>query len=342
MSFFSEWFGSHAGREVFYADRKTREFIETPKQLEAYVQESREKHIPAFTSVQPYKARGELFGLEKLFYDFDSKGELNKAWKDASTFLLALEKYYSVKPLIVFSGQKGYHVYVFLSNCVLMPTFHEGFLKNLYGDVQKRILKGLNFETLDKGVIGDIKRLSRVPYSIHEKTGKLCQPLNLNREPIQVSSLDEYRENGLPTKLLEVCGSEILKREKQQTYHRKTFFKHSGKIRPCLEAALSLSLNKGEGHKMRLAIATEYLNKGFSVPQIVDLFHSQVDFSEEKTRYFVEDAQKKGYKPFKCATIRELGYCLGASCSLSKRMKEIRTMIGGKTCGGRKNQRLDA
>jgi DNA primase large subunit len=52
---------------------------------------------------------------------------------------------------------------------------------------------------------------------------------------------------------------------------------------------------------------------------VVDLFRGQSDFNEEKTRYFVEDAAKKGYKPFRCSTILELGFCLGEQCSLRRR-----------------------
>jgi len=73
-------------------------------------------------------------------------------------------------------------------------------------------------------------------------------------------------------------------------------------------------LNQVLGHKIRLAIAVEYLHKGSSIGQVVDLFRSQVDFNEEKSRYFVEDAKRKKYKPFRCRTIRELGFCLSSSC----------------------------
>ena len=93
MTFFEEWFGIHAGREVFYADIKTRKFIETPRQLEDYVVSCKDKGLPAFVSVQPYRERDQPFGLEKLFYEFDCEEDLSKAWKDAKTLAETLTKY---------------------------------------------------------------------------------------------------------------------------------------------------------------------------------------------------------------------------------------------------------
>jgi len=92
------------------------------------------------------------------------------------------------------------------------------------------------------------------------------------------------------------------------------------KIRPCIIEALKADL-KGdmEHHKMRLAIAVEYLAAKFSVDQTLALFKDQTDFNEVKTRYQVEHASRKEYKPFKCSKIRGLGFCIGESCPIYRR-----------------------
>jgi len=192
---------------------------------------------------------------------------------------------------------------------------------------ERQILKGLKLPTLDKGVIGDIKRLARLSYSIHEKTERQCVPVNLEGNPLTIETIAPYRESGLETKLLETICKELAAKkrwEEIRAKRRKTykFDKASRTARPCIEVALSLPLHKGEGHKMRLGVAVEHLCKGFSMDEVVDLFRSQVDFNESKTRYFVTDAQRKGYKPFKCSTIKELGFCLGESCSIFKRRRK--------------------
>jgi DNA primase large subunit len=167
---------------------------------------------------------------------------------------------------------------------------------------------------LDSAVIGDIKRLARIPFSVHEKTRKQCSPVSLSHRFIAPRTLDIYRDFGLAISILKSISKELKVEDKwREMLERKMEIPQSyesKKNRPCLQKALSLPLHYGEGHKIRLAIAVECLHKGFSVDQVVDLFRSQGDFNEKKTRYFVNDALKKGYKPFKCKTIQNLGFCL--------------------------------
>jgi len=315
-SFFLEWFGIHAGRELGSPERW---FTDQPKDLEAHVKKCAEKRLPCLMSAQPYSARDQPFGLEKLFFDFDSKEDLEKAWKEAQNFTRALITYYEVKPLLVFSGRKGYHIYVFLKSVFSFPAWLEDTMKEVYRDMQTRLLKGFNFKTLDSAVIGDIKRLARVPYSIHEKSGCLCQPINLDREPIQIKSLDEYREAGLGLDVLRASYNHVFAEQSKSAKKVLRIKTRNGKARPCVEAALKQRLNDGSGHKMRLAIAAEFLNRGVSIPEVAQLFCSQDDYGDgSKSRYYVGDIARKGYKPFKCATIQALGFC-SPSCPLRKR-----------------------
>ena len=267
--------------------------------------------------MQPYQERGQILGLEKLFFDFDSK-DLSAAWKDTEILTNALTKYYNLTPFITFSGRKGYHVYVFLRNVVqTWPIHRDQFVKKIYRKLQEKILKGLDLETLDPNIIGDIQRLARVPYSTHEKSGKLCDPIG----PLDPAYC---RRHGLDTNMVEpICKEIIAERKWQKSFsRRKTAVGSypSSKIRPCTTHALTLPLHTGAGHKMRLAIAAEHLNKGYSVNQTVQLFRSQVDFGDgSKTRYYVQDISKKHYKPLKCKTIQELGYCLDDCPRLHKK-----------------------
>jgi hypothetical protein len=327
MSFFEEWFGAHAGREIFYAEQKTREFIEKSGELIQYVQDRNKNGQPAYASVQPYQARDQPFGLEKLFFDFDCEENTEKAWKEAASFSEALIQYYKVLPFVTFSGNKGYHVYVFLSSTVPFSPSRLGIIKEVYGLVQEKILKGFKFETLDPAVLGDIKRLARVPFSVHEKTGKVCCPVSLSHQFITPRSLEIYRDFGLNPSVLKTVSDELEteKNWRKASPRKKTPFKlkDSENIRPCIKNAVSLHMERGEGHLMRLAVAIEHLCMGASTDQIVELFRGQSDFNESKTRYFVEDALRKRYKPFKCRTIRSLGFCLGNSCPVYNRSFDL-------------------
>ena len=93
-------------------------------------------------SVQPYKKRDCLYGLEKLFFDFGSEKNREKAWLDVQKFAKSLKNFYGIKPLIVFSGKKGYLLYVWLWNTVQFHTFKEEMIKKIYSGLQNKLLKG--------------------------------------------------------------------------------------------------------------------------------------------------------------------------------------------------------
>ena len=323
VEFLKEWFGIYAGREL---GDPQRFFTDRYEDLISFVEKCKAEKKPCYMSVQPYFKRDQVYGLEKLFFDFDSPDDTSKAWKETEAFAEKLIEYYRVLPFITFSGGKGYHVYVFLKNTVAFPIHRAEFIKKVYELLQHKLLKGFNFETLDQSVIGDLKRLARVPFSIHEKTGKLCHPIALNHQFYDPKSLEIYRERGLDTSLIREVIKEIISREKiQRSKHvRSKIYVSNSKIRPCILEALKKPLEGENGHLMRLAIAVEFLNKGYSADQVVVLFRSQRDFSERKTRYYVEDAERRDYKPFRCSTIKKLGFCLGSSCPIYKRREGIR------------------
>jgi hypothetical protein len=323
--FYKVWFGYHSGREVFHAGIRDRLFLDKSTQLYNYVQECELLGLPAYMSVHPFRARDRVFGLEKLFFDFDSKKDLGKSWNETRDFATKIEKFYNAKTLLVFSGFKGFHVYVWLWSLVEVEKGRELQAKQIYKKLQEKLLKGLKYETLDPQVIGDIKRLARVPYSRHEKTGAFCLPLTLQMQSLQIlpSALEGYRNHGLGLGVFQNVTKELQKPKLKRSIHVKKAILRlsSGSVRPCIEVALQTNLHEKSGHLMRLAIATEYLNRGYTIENVVQLFQDQTDFNESKTRYFVEDAQRKGYNPFKCETIQTLGFCLGDRCPILKKRK---------------------
>ena len=301
--FLLDWFGTE-GREIGCPERF---FTADPKELLRLIQDCCGKLKPCYMSVQPYKARDQPCAIEKLFFDFDSQDPI-EAWKDASRFAETLKRFYKVEPLIVYSGRKGFHVYVFLEKTVEFELDQASVAKSVYSALQERLAMGLELHTLDESVIGDIKRLARVPFSIHEETGSFCYPVNWDRQPIIPENLDTYRT--LDSALLTSIIKEIKTRWKFSATSQPKFSGNMKGIRPCIEAALHSQLTGGTGHLMRLAVAREYLAAGCSINEVVSLFSGQNDFNPEKTRYYVQYAQRNSAAPFKCATIRKLGYCL--------------------------------
>jgi hypothetical protein len=307
-NFLMEWFGAE-GREVGMPQRR---FIGNYKDLIAAIKECKQRLLPCYLSVQPYKAADQPCAIEKLFFEFDCAEDPGRAWRDTVSFAEALKRFYNVEPLIVFSGRKGYHVYAFLTKSVRFEPNQLELAKRCYRELQMRILKGLNLPTLDQSVIGDIKRLARCPFSMHQETSSLCCPVTLERKPYIPEDLNIYRT--LDPSLLGPIIKELKAREKLSSLKVSKipkFPKNEGKrIRPCIIAALEKPLEGGNGHLMRLAIAREYLAAGYSIDEVISLFQHQADFNQAKTRYYVEHAAKNPTKPFTCQKIKELGFCL--------------------------------
>jgi hypothetical protein len=326
-SFLLNWFGLHGGREL---GDPFRFFTNNPNDLVSLVEECAVQRKKCFCSVQPFRSRDVVFGLEKLFFDYDSEADppdLEKVWRDVLSLVEQLRKEFNIEPLII-RTYRGFHVYVFLWNVVEFNPNKQSDAKEIYTFLQKTLLANKSYETLDPHVIGDIVRFGRVPYSLHEK-GVECTPVDLNRQPLQLESVDYYRQHGIK----EPFFREAVQKVKDKKFAREIFevfdsFKPKPRvkgskrkwiIRPCFTE----TLKSGEmDHGMRIALVYEAYCAGLNRDQTADLFHVLGDFNEEKTRYqinwLLDHAQGKEVKPYKCKTIEQKGWCLKKGCLLFK------------------------
>lgn len=313
QDFLVEWFGSEP-REL---GTPSRWLVSEPSEL---IKLASESISPLYMSVNYYSARDTVSRLDKLFFDFDSQ-DLSLAWKEVVDFSDNMNRFYGLKPLIAFSGRKGYHSYLFFQH-PFGWDLSQRHLKAIYSELQAMLLYGLEYETLDHAVIGDIKRLARVPFSRHEKSGELCQPLDMSRSPVllQPGFKQAFREHGigmdLIKKALNRVNDEILDKAFPKPRRRRPTY--DDRIRPCIEAALGSSHVE---HKLRIAVVAELRAHGWGEARIVDAFSGLGDFDRKKTARYVKHALKKGYKPFRCSTIQILGGCLGTECRFYRRRR---------------------
>ena len=269
---------------------KLQELIETSALLDCYLQ----------SHTAEDRSKGLLY---LVFIDIDCLGNLARAEKLKSRVVSHIKKEFEVKPYVQFSGFKGYHVIVPMKTTQInSPSMAPEFLKFC----QLRLSKGY----CDPQILGDVIRLVRIPHTYNSKAVRagmdgLVTPIQEwdGRELDPGLLWEEFK--------LEKLEEELYKTEKRGEKARP--IKPNGELkqpRPCIVRALQHPLQEGNGHLMRLAVAAEYLNLGWAPSEIAQLFQNQSDYSYEKSLYFVEDAQKRGYKPFKCKTIQSLGYCL--------------------------------
>lgn len=317
--FWAEWFGPEP-REL--GDPK-RWLAETPEDLQEFIASN---NPPVFMSVNYYNERNRVSRISDLFFDFDYKDDLSVAWEDARIFARRLESYYDIKSLLCFSGNKGYHLHVFLDTPIGY-NLSQRHLKQLYERLQVMLLGRGQYPSLDMHVVGDVKRLARVPYTRHEKSGEYCQPVDVNQRPVLLMPGFKYvlREHGVTHDLVVKAASQIFDGENEKLRPKKVHPKRpktfDNGLRPCIEAVIQAGNIHTPDHKMKVAAVAEMSAHGWSAERIISAFSSMADFDRKTTETQVRHALKRGYKPFKCSTIQRLGGCVGSECPYYRRRR---------------------
>jgi hypothetical protein len=336
--FLLDWFGNF-GRILGNPPELSRKryFSNNPNDVFECVEYGEENEVPAFISAQPFSKYNTVMGIEKLFYDFDfgkKSDNLNsrqieirklKCAKEVQQFTRYLKKM-GIEPLIIFSGNKGYHVYVFFDSVYTFDPDQYAFYKIVYKRIMLRF-RYKDFKYMDTSVIGDLRRMARIPFSIHQKTKSQVIVVDQNLKPDKLRSLDFYRTYGLKQNIIDAEISNAIKEIEENKKRNKEIRERlekeesegggfSGKIRPCFTERLKL----GEMcHVQRLALLMEAFYSGLRTEdEIVDLFRQLHDFREETTRYQVHWylSHNLDIRPYKCTTIEEKGWCLGEKCSI--------------------------
>jgi len=213
--FYKKWFKGKFTGSRSYGNPAQR--LISPRQIDEMIQTIKRTNgqCPQYMSVNYkilYDGKIIVEKIEKLFLDFDSPNDLKTAYRDVIN-AYNIVKSLGAKPLIVFSGSKGYHLYVWLPDPLKMrdfkvftyPTFlvkAEIWVKTLYN-----ILFEKYFDTLDKVVL-EPQRISRIPYTIHQKTRNIVAVLDPETgEKVDVEKgieLLEYSVNNpLPKEVLD-------------------------------------------------------------------------------------------------------------------------------------------
>jgi len=104
----------------------------------------------------------------KIFLDLDAKDGLDRAFRDLQTLTQHVLKRYGRPPRLYFTGGRGFHVYLDFTPTTLSQ----------YGDVVRSYVYELEFRlrltTPCRSVVGDRRRVARVPYSIHQTRHRFC------------------------------------------------------------------------------------------------------------------------------------------------------------------------
>jgi len=228
-----------------------------------------------------------------------------------------LAKRYKCTPLLNFTGNRGYQVWLLLEKP--LPALHYRMAFHYY-------IAGLTFgRELDPNVT-DPARFIRLPYTKHEQ-GSLCLPLDAGTlEPLKLEEAVSLVKPASTKALEELISLEPISIPKKLIIGKRKGLRKAlpedpvvvleNMAPPCLKAVWGkLRESREISHSERLALAWYLQNLGYSDDAIVELFKNAPDFKEEKTRYYLKRSRKPDgtprYRMYKCSTMKSLNMCLG-------------------------------
>lgn len=349
--FLLEFFGNF-GREF----GPKQHYTDDPMEIFGFIEKCKKEKAPAFISVQPRTAHHVIYGLEKLFYDFDYgiksdnlterqiKHHRKKMEKEIRIFVNHIIMR-NLVPLIV-KTRKGYHVYIFFDRIYEIDN-NEKFWKAVYGFLYDSFTESnkKKFKYADSSSRTDIFRLCRIPTSIHEKNGKECIILDSNFKPTKIRSLEYYKMYGLKRsdliKAVDWVRVDEARKKKEAAEHEeenkdkwKVEHGFTGEIRPCFQ----VRMDAGEMcHMQRAALLIEAYYAGHKTREaMLNFFRWANDFDGDNTgiskcrtqiKWFFdrdvdENKNRCKIKPYRCKILEKKGWCLNGDCSIWRRRQE--------------------
>lgn len=269
--------------------------------------------------------------LNKVFFDIDADN-LYDAYLELVDFTKYLERE-DILYIPVFSGGKGFHIYV-LTKRMVFTKEEENLVKYFLTTIQRYFIEEVGLKHVDSKLIGSVKHLVRVPntkrsnqrysvylpqkiykYSLDEiiemsSLPKCFSLMNYSGEPLD---LYEYVSTSLFHELHEPSiappdPSNIGKYDKRSIY-----LILSNLIRPCI---LNHVFTENPDHDIRTYFVIELkwclFNQG-EIEEIISKLNWS-DYNPHVTHYHVSKIFEKNLYPPSCSTIQTKGYCLREKC----------------------------
>jgi len=274
------------------------------------------------------------YRIDKIFFDLDYL-DIKTAWR----FYEFVTEELNLSCVPVASGKKGFHFYVLFKpkrfkqldeaiatiRKVAFTIIDEG---KFY--VEKNGYKRSIFDTR---VIGDLRRMTRIPNTMRIECKTYCtylppdfsymsldEFLNHIKEPHEYEyqikrtiTVDQFETTDAYYDFV-LTPQTVQSESSTSKYVDNRLLKLV--LRPCLYKQI---IQEEPPHEIRTAATIDLLH-GFTVDEIVEIYKQLgwVDFNEKITRYHVNHLAQKVYngclKPYSCRKLRSLGYCLGKEC----------------------------
>lgn len=323
------------GRDIAIADKFTffRKFISytdiigLEERYEQALREIQEQRIyGVFMSINymtkcPKRVGGIPVAVDGIYYDLDTEepAALDKVREKLRDLIDRLTTVCKC-PYVHFSGRKGFAVRVWLP---------EPKSLNLYtGEQKKRIYKALAFHLLSlldiKNIeeyyldtaVFDVARVTRLPYTPHEKSKKIVTPLDTDLTPIELESFDlsiltnAVLYDNVARELLEyveevetfrtLVEKARLLRSLMRIMKKKRIGYHE--LHPIVKWLLEHGVPEGYRNNSAFVIATHLKAKGMSREEVLMKLKewnlkNQPPLPEKELEYVVNSVFSHDYKP---------------------------------------------
>lgn len=232
---------------------------------------------------------------------------------------------------LYFSGSKGFHIIIPYNVFGIQPC-------NNLNDKYKAVALEIQKHTLNKCVdtrIYDKKRLIRLPHTINSKTGLYKVPLT--EEILRASTYSSMKlyastdKNITVTEAKLVDDSRLAFNELTKPSHtikkkasNNSFINPNHEIPLCIKYIYANGAQEGERNNTLIILASAILQKGMELEECIDVMN---EWNEQKNEPSlasteVEATVRSAYRNlvdgrrYGCASIQEIGMCVGEQCKL--------------------------
>lgn len=237
--------------------------------------------------------------VDRIFLEFDEDDPDERSRKGKIVYYCL--KSLGITPYVLFSGGRSYHYHIFFDPVQL-------------DDPKRRIkkwVKGLPIDFLDFQVVGDLRRLTRLPYTCH-KSGKMCVIIpneifefsiaKITRITEQLSQgmnefLDPVFRNNIP--LLESLANMKIEKKKISYVKKEIDLEE---YPPCIKDIIEEVKSTGElSHVKRFHLAAFMRQTGWKIEEARDFFLRYCsDRSSSITMYHLRRIYGKTMKCYRC------------------------------------------
>lgn len=237
-----------------------------------------------------------------------------------------------------FSGRRGYHLWVFFDPPIMAAkakALLEYIADGTPQEKEKEENPGVQIENGHTEVFPKQVRLSekgygnliKTPLGIHQKTGNRMvfvkedgEPYQDQAAPIRAAARNRVSPETVDA-ILEEHEEDISEIEKQSSTasfgELEDVVQDDFDIRPCMRKAIlgqSGDLTGETGHHVRLAVASELLNNGYTIAEAHEFFKQFPNYDREITQRKLEEVKREGHKPWSCSKIKSKGGKYTADC----------------------------